>query len=154
MHWTKLLTMGAATAVALALAAPGSLTSAATPADVIAQRKVVMSLQGAAASGIQQALKAGDLASVAKMADSLEASGRVMPSLFEQGTGPEVAQTRALPAVWEKPEEFKAAAMKLVTTAAALEEAAKSGDQAATTQAFATMGKEACGGCHGAFRAK
>lgn len=148
----KLLAAGGAAAVALTLVAPASLTSAATPAEMIAQRKVVMNLQGAAAAGIQAALKAGDLASVAKMADSLEMSAKVMPSLFEKGTGPEVAQTRALPVIWEKPDDFKAAAMKLETSAAKLEEAAKSGDQAATTAAFASMGREACG--DGAFRAK
>ena len=155
MHWTKLLTIGGgAAALSMALVAPASLTSAATPAEVIAQRQVVMSLQGAAASGIQAALTAGDLKSVAKMAESLEMSAKVMPTLFEKGTGPEAAKTRALPVIWEKPDDFKAAAMKLETMAAELEKAAESGDQAAATAAFAAMGKEACGGCHGAFRAK
>jgi len=148
------LPIAAPAALALTLVAPASLTSAATPAEVIAQRQVVMSLQGAAASGIQAALKAGDLKSVAKMAESLEMSAKVMPSLFEKGTGPEAAKTRALPAIWEKPEDFEAAAMKLETTAAELKQVANSGDQAATTAAFAAMGKEACAGCHGTFRAK
>ena len=35
-----------------------------------------------------------------------------------------------------------------------LAEAAESGDAKATLAAFATLGKEGCGGCHGTFRKK
>jgi cytochrome c556 len=149
-----LLTIGGAAAVALTLIAPAGLTSAATPAEVIAQRKAMMGLQAAATAGIQAALKADDTATVAKIAAGLAQSAKVLPSLFEKGTGSEAGATKALPAIWEKPADFTAAAMTLETGAAKLEAAAKTGDKAATMAAFAAMGKDGCGGCHGAFRAK
>jgi cytochrome c556 len=151
---TKFLAIGGAAAVALTMMVPTALVSAATPAEVIAQRQAMMDLQGAATAGIQAALKAGDTATVAKMAGALHESAKVLPSLFDKGTGPEAGKTKALPAIWEKWDDFKAAAAKLETTAAKLAEVAKGGDAAATGAAFADMGKNGCGGCHSAFRAK
>ena len=151
---TKLLAIGGMAAIALTLMAPASLTMAATPAEMIAQRKALMDLQGATATGIQAALKAGDLATVAKLAGALHSSAAVIPTFFEKGSGPEAGNTKALPVIWEKPDDFKAAAMKLGTGADKLVEAAKGGDAAATGAAFAEMGKNGCGGCHGTFRAK
>lgn len=151
---TKLLALGGAAVVALTLAVPAGLTSAATPADAIAQRKAMMDLQGATAAGIQAALKAGDTATVAKMAEALSHSAKVLPTLFDKGTGPGAGQTKALPVIWEKWDDFKAAATKLDTLATKLAEVAKGSDAAATGAAFAEMGKDGCGGCHGTFRAK
>ena len=149
----KLLAIGGATAVALTLMAPASLISAATPAEVIAQRKAVMSLQGAAAIGIVTAMKAGDAATVAKLAGPLGRSAAVIPSLFDKGTGPEAGQTKALPAIWEKWDDFKAAAAKLGTESAKLAEVAKGGDNAAIGAQFGALAKT-CDGCHDTFRAK
>jgi cytochrome c556 len=133
---TKLLAMGGAAAVALTLMAPADLTSAATPAEVIAQRKALMDLQGATAIGIVAAMKAG-----------------VIPSFFDKGTGSEAGKTAALPAIWEKWDDFKAAAAKLGTESAKLAEAAKEGNQAAVAAQFSALAKS-CDGCHEIFRAK
>jgi cytochrome c556 len=151
---SKLFAMGGAAAVALTLtAAPASLTSAATPAEIIAQRQAVMELQGATAIGIVVAMKAGDLSRIAKMAAPLAESARTLPSLFEKGTGPEAGKTGALPAIWEKPGDFKAAAANLESASAKLAEAAKAGDQAAVAAQFKALAN-ACDGCHDNFRAK
>jgi cytochrome c556 len=150
---TKLLALGGAATVALTLIASASLTSAATPAEVIAQRKALMDLQGATAIGIVTAMKAGDMAAVAKLAGPLGRSSAVIPSLFEKGTGPEAGKTAALPAIWEKWDDFKAAAAKLATESAKLAEVAKGGDAAATSTQFGALAKS-CDGCHDAFRAK
>jgi cytochrome c556 len=150
---TKLLAMGGAAAVALTLMAPADLTSAATPAEVIAQRKALMDLQGATAIGIVAAMKAGDTAMVAKLAGPLSRSAGVIPSFFDKGTGSEAGKTAALPAIWEKWDDFKAAAAKLGTESAKLAEAAKEGNQAAVAAQFSALAKS-CDGCHEIFRAK
>jgi cytochrome c556 len=59
--------------------------------------------------------------------------------------------TEALPAIWEKPEEFKAAAQKLVDESAKLASLAGDGDKAAVGAQAKAMGG-ACKGCHDQFR--
>jgi cytochrome c556 len=149
----KALAIGGAAAVALTLIVPADPTSAATPADMIAQREALMDLQGAAAAGIQAALKAGDAATAGKLAAALHSSAHVIPTFFEKGSGPEAGKTRALPVIWEKWDDFKAAATALGTAADKLAVAGKAGDTAAANAAFAELGKS-CGGCHNTFRAR
>lgn len=60
-------------------------------------------------------------------------------------------KTEALPAIWEKPEEFKAAAQKLVDESAKLMTIAADGDKAAVGAQAMAMGG-ACKGCHDNFR--
>lgn len=59
--------------------------------------------------------------------------------------------TEALPTIWEKPEEFSAAAQKLVDESAKLAAVAGEGDKAAVGAQAMTMGG-ACKGCHDKFR--
>ncbi len=59
--------------------------------------------------------------------------------------------TEALAAIWQKPEEFKAAAQKLVDESAKLATIAGEGDKAATGAQAMAMGG-ACKGCHDQFR--
>jgi len=150
---TRILAIGGAAAVALTLMAPADPTSAATPADMIAQRQALMDLQGATATGIQAALKAGDAATAGKMAGALHSSAQVIPTFFDKGTGPEAGKTKALPVIWEKWDDFKGAAAALGTAAEKLAAAGKAGDATAANAAFAELGK-ACGGCHNTFRTK
>jgi cytochrome c556 len=56
--------------------------------------------------------------------------------------------------VWEKPDDFAAHAKKLEELATKLTETARGGDAKTTLAAFATMGKEGCGGCHTTYRKK
>ena len=147
-----LLALGGAAALALTLV-PAGLTLAASPAEVIAQREAFMDLQGATAIGMVAALKAGDYSTIAKLSKALESSAKVIPSLFEKGTGPEAGKTKALPAIWEKWDDFKAAAQKLETEASKLTQVAKSGDKAAIGAQFKALG-DTCDGCHDNFRAK
>ena len=139
----KLLAIGGTAAFALTLILSANLTSAATPAEMIAQRKALMSLQGGATLGMVAALKNGDTATIAKLARYLGRSAKVIPTFFEKGTD-------ALPVIWEKWDEFKAAAATLQTESDKLEEIAKSGDQKAIAAQFDALGK-ACDGCHDKF---
>lgn len=60
-------------------------------------------------------------------------------------------KTEALPAIWEKPEAFKAASQKLVDESAKLVTLAGAGDKAAVSAQAMAMGG-ACKGCHDQFR--
>ncbi|HVO17496.1 MAG TPA: cytochrome c [Alphaproteobacteria bacterium] len=153
MFRTRLLAIGGAAAAALALAVPSTMTSAATPAEMIAQRQALMDLQGATATAVQSALKAGDIATAGKLAAALHSSAHVIPTFFDKGTGAEAGKTRALPVIWEKWDDFKADAAALGAAADKLVAAGKAGDTAAGNAAFAELGK-ACGSCHNTFRAR
>jgi cytochrome c556 len=75
-----------------------------------------------------------------------------VPKMFPPGsTQP---PTAALPAIWEKPDDFAAHAKKLEELATKLAETARGGDAQATLVAFAAMGKEACASCHTTYRKK
>lgn len=68
--------------------------------------------------------------------------------------GSDQQPTAALPAIWEKPDEFKQAGDRARELAGKLAEVAKGGDRQATLAAFGTLGKDGCGGCHQTFRKK
>lgn len=61
------------------------------------------------------------------------------------------SDTRALPEIWAKPDDFKAHLQKLNEAAVAMQEAAGT-DLAALQGAMGNLGN-ACGGCHKAYRA-
>jgi len=89
----------------------------------------------------------------------LQASGKTidglapqLPSWFPAGSG-KGGKTEALPVIWEKPAEFKAAAEKLSAAAHGFDLAAASGDVNATKAAAQTLGG-ACKNCHDTFKAK
>lgn len=95
-----------------------------------------------------------DFDAISEDATKVLAAAQKVPSLFPAGTGPDSGEdTEALGTIWEKPEEFQAAAMKLQTGATKLRDAADSNDLTATKAAFAETGM-ACKGCHDQFREK
>lgn len=67
--------------------------------------------------------------------------------------GSDKGETGALPAVWAKPDEFKAANDKLLAAMAKLDTAVASGSLDATKAAFGPTGGS-CKGCHDDFRRK
>lgn len=62
-------------------------------------------------------------------------------------------KSAALPAVWEKPGEFKQAAERAASEIGKLVSVSKNGDEAAVKSQIGAVGK-ACGGCHDSFREK
>jgi cytochrome c556 len=89
---------------------------------------------------------------VAFHAQAIAEAAEYVPEMFPQGsTQP---PTNALPAIWEKPDEFKRAAERAHGLAEKLAETARGGDVQATQAAFGALGKEGCGGCHETFRKK
>jgi cytochrome c556 len=80
---------------------------------------------------------------------ALDALARIVdPSLFPAGSGE--GKTEALPAIWEKPAEFKKAISDFQTAVAALAQKADAAP-AEMADAFSAMAK-ACKGCHDKFR--
>ncbi|MGD9510887.1 MAG: cytochrome c [Geminicoccaceae bacterium] len=94
----------------------------------------------------------GTLADVVAAAQAIEAGDAKIPSMFPQGTN--AGDSEALPVIWEQWSTFEQRATNMGQLAAKLEQAAASGDQAATLAAFAALGKNGCSGCHETFRQK
>ncbi|MGI9309314.1 MAG: c-type cytochrome [Gammaproteobacteria bacterium] len=82
-------------------------------------------------------------------ADAIAAAGAQIKDIFPEGSG--VENSEALPAVWEKPDEFAAAVAASEEATAALAKAVSTGDRKAIGGAFKKMG-ETCKGCHEGFR--
>lgn len=93
-----------------------------------------------------------DLALVGVQAGEINGLAAKIEGLFPAGTGIDDGhKTEALAAIWEKPEEFKAASQKLVDESAKLVTLAGEGDAAAVGAQAMAMGG-ACKGCHDNFR--
>jgi cytochrome c556 len=125
-------------------------------AGTIEARKANFKAIGKANKAAKSALEAGtpDFAAVAAAATSIQTDAGKIPGLFPKGSGKESGEkTEALPAIWEKPAEFKTAADKLATAAGALKTAADAKDAKAATAAMGEIGG-ACKGCHDTFREK
>lgn len=93
-----------------------------------------------------------DFALIAAKATDINTRAQAIPNHFPAGTSTaDGFKTEALPVIWEKPEEFKAAAQKLVDESAKLASLAPGGDKAAVAAQAMAMGG-ACKGCHDTFR--
>ncbi|MCJ1962598.1 c-type cytochrome [Novosphingobium mangrovi (ex Hu et al. 2023)] len=93
-----------------------------------------------------------DFEDISENATAMVTAAQKIPALFPAGTGPDSGEeTDALATVWERPEDFEAAATKLIDATMALRTAAQSEDAAATKEAFGNVGM-ACKGCHDDFR--
>jgi cytochrome c556 len=94
-----------------------------------------------------------DLTKIKSAARFVNEAAAEQAKWFPAGSGQEAGKTAALPVIWSKPDEFKAA-MKLFSDAAPkLNAAANSGDVGAIKTAFGDVGKT-CKNCHDNFRAK
>lgn len=94
----------------------------------------------------------------AKTAESagarLEVLGGMIPEVFATDTHTFTnTPTKAREGIWTKKSDFDGKANEFVKAAAALEVAAKTGDEGATKKAAGDVGK-ACGACHDQFRDK
>ncbi len=74
----------------------------------------------------------------------------IMPDIYPESS--DFGETAALPAIWEKPAEFKAAVNAFILAAAVLPDAAAAGGERYKL-AFIDLGRT-CKGCHEKFRKK
>ena len=103
---------------------------------------------------VNRELKAGtpDTAAIQKAAATIADGAGKSSGWFPPGTGPEVGKTRALPAIWEKPQDFAAKDAAFLEAATAFKAAADSGDINAIKARAGELGK-ACKACHEPYRA-
>lgn len=133
-------------------AAPAAAAGEAPP--VLKEREENFEAIGKAFKAIRGQLDADapDFALIAASATDINTRAAAIPNHFPAGTSTaDGFKTEALPAIWEKPEEFKAAAQKLVDESAKLASLAPGGDKAAVAAQAMAMGG-ACKGCHDKFR--
>lgn len=85
-------------------------------------------------------------------ANALAAAAVKVKGQFPKGTGPQPGvKTEALPAIWERPADFAAAADRLVGATRGLQAAAATGDLAKIQPAAGAVGGS-CKNCHDTFR--
>lgn len=121
---------------------------------VVAVRQATMKANGDHMTAIKAILTEAPelLGQIGFHADAIKETAEYTVAMFPAGSDQQ--PTWALPVIWTDQAGFKAAAEKTEGLAEKLAEAAESGDAKATLAAFATLGKEGCGGCHGTFRKK
>lgn len=138
--------------LALALTACGNPdTPAGRAAD---ERHENFEAIGDAMKVIADQLKAGapDVAKIQAASTTINGFAPKVEGWFPAGSGPDDGiRTEALQAIWQKPEEFKAATAKFVEASAAFDAAAKSGNVASMGEAMKSLGG-ACKNCHDKFR--
>jgi len=76
---------------------------------------------------------------------------KIVGHIFPKGS--DFGETEALPAIWEKPDDFSKAVKMLQDAAGEMNEAGMSGDLGMVGQALGGLGK-ACKNCHENFREK
>lgn len=142
------------------LAACSSEAPADAPAAAAAEPAVIEERQdnfeaiGDAFKAVRGELEkdAPDFTLIAAKASDINTRAAKIEGHFPAGTSVDDGfGTEALAAIWQKPDDFKAAAQKLVDESAKLASLAGEGDKAAVSAQAMTMGG-ACKGCHDNFR--
>jgi cytochrome c556 len=140
-----------------ATASPSSApVSAETAQKIFDERHEGMEDIGDATKAIGQQLKSGspDMAVIQKGAATIADLAPKASNWFPAGTNKDVLpKTRALPAIWEKPDDFAAKARDFEQAAQAFKAAADSGNLDAVKASFASLGKT-CKACHDSYRAE
>jgi cytochrome c556 len=118
--------------------------------DAIEKRQKLMKDNSAAVKAIKGAVESKDYATIETKAKDISANADKIPDLFPKGSTSE--KSRALPAIWEKWDEFTKNAGNLKKAANDLSAAANSKDEKIGEKVKA-LG-DVCGGCHKNFRAE
>jgi cytochrome c556 len=140
-------------------AAPAAPAVPVTPDQAEAlfhERHKGMETIGKSVKTIKQTLDSGspDLTAIRTAAAKIDDLAGKSSGWFPLGTGQDVLhKTRALPAIWERPEDFASKDRNLQQAAQALKAAADSGDMNAIQARFADLGKT-CKACHDSYRAE
>ena len=141
-------------ALALGVGYGAQALAQAKPDVMVKQRQAAMTLIGkywGPLGGMAQGRVPYDAATVQRNAGYLEVLDKMPWDGFHENTKGE--KSAALPAIWEKPGEFKQAADRLQSEVSKLVQVSKGGDEAAVKAQLGAVGKS-CGGCHESFRQK
>lgn len=134
--------------------APADAVPAAGAPSAIKERQDNFKAIGKAFKAVRAELEKDtpDFGVISTNANEINTLGAKIEGYFPAGTSVEDGyKTEALPAIWAKPEEFKAANQKLLDESAKLSTVAADGDKAAVTAQVMALGG-ACKGCHEKFR--
>ena len=104
------------------------------------------------ALGREMKASAPDVATVRTHAATIARLAPQVSRWFPAGTGPDIGKTRAKPAIWQKPEDFRAKTRAFQAAARSFDATAKAGDVAAIKASFGELGKT-CKACHDPYRA-
>lgn len=138
---------------AAALTVP-ALVNAAAPHPAYKARHQNFEAMGKAMKSTFDEFKrpAPNLAVFKANADALAVAAAKVKGHFPKGTGPRPGvKTEALPAIWERPADFAAAADRLVGATHGYQAAVATGDLARIQQAAGAVGGS-CKNCHDSFR--
>jgi cytochrome c556 len=142
--------LGAAAAAAV-LAAVAAY--AATPDEIVADRRASFKHQGELFKAMKDGIESGaDVKQFAAGAGYIADWAGKFPAMFPPGTET-VGGTHALPPVWDDRPGFEKLAAQLKVEAGKLQQVADSGDKAAFAAQFKATGG-VCGECHRTYRAK
>lgn len=119
--------------------------------DVIEKRQKLMKENSADAKAIKGALESKDYATIETKAKDIGNNMDKVNDLFPKGSTSD--KSRALPAIWEKWDDFSKHPGKVKKAANDVADAAKAKDDGALPAKVKALG-EACGGCHKNFRAE
>jgi cytochrome c556 len=119
--------------------------------DVITKRQTMMKHSAAVAKDGSAMIRGDaplDLAKVQQIFATFAEDAAALPTLFPDcsKTG---ADTTAAPAIWDRPDDFKAAIAKFAADIKAAQDSTKDLDSLKVN--FQTIGKD-CGSCHQTFR--
>ncbi|MDW8469986.1 MAG: cytochrome c [Burkholderiales bacterium] len=148
----KRIAVGMSAVLGAALAAQAF--AQAKPDVLVKQRQAAMTLIGKYFGPLGAMAKGAapyNASVVQRNAAYLEVLGQMPWDGFHESTKGE--KSGALPAVWEKPAEFKQAQERMQAEIAKLVQVAKGGDEASVKNQIAAVSRT-CGGCHDTFREK
>lgn len=137
----------AAIALGLTFAATGVFAQAPEVAQRVDRMKAVGGAVGQIAPVIRNE-RPWDGAAVAQQAQTVVTNLTAAKALFPAGSD---ANSRALPAIWERKAEFDGAMDRAVGVATNLAQLAAANNEAGFRAAFPQLG-QACGACHTPFR--
>ena len=147
---TVTLVVGSLAAGLLAGCATGDKKMMMGSGDIVADRQRIMKLNGASWADVQAKIKAGNFEAVAVNAETMALNAEHIPMLFPKGSLTD--KSKAKPEVWEKWNEFTAAAKTFQTESEKLRDAARAKNQAQVEALAEDFGRNACGTCHTPFR--
>lgn len=151
---TKPIKLALAALLLPAVALAGAATAASGPSPVYKLRHDNFEAMGRAMKGTFDEFKkpAPSIPTIQANANALAAAAIKVKGHFPKGTGPQAGvKTEALPAIWERPADFAAAADRLVGATKAFQLAAATGDLTKIQPAAGAVGGS-CKNCHDSFR--
>ena len=137
-------------------AAPAAPVAAEQAQALFHERHEGMETIGKSVKTIKQSLESGTpgVAAIRSAAAKIDELAGKSSGWFPPGTDKTVLpKTRALPAIWEKPEDFASKDRNLREAAVALNAAAQTGDLSQINARFEALGKT-CKACHDNYRAE